>query len=272
MNKPPLNEQLSIQDFRDFYWLKEELIAFCRTAGLSTRGAKKELAERIASYLQMGAIPTEVRQRRNDSHFDWKRAPLSLDTQITDNYKNTENVRAFFIKEIGPHFRFNTYFMNWTKQNAGKTLQEAKEEWIRFYSLKKENKDQSEIPAQFEYNTYIRDFLKDNENKTFQEAIQYWKVKRTQRGSKKYKKTDLRLLHDTRHTSNDLSYLQAFAPGYSDEKNYLPVPAVTDKKMITASGIAPIEFAREIFTILQLWNEADIDKWFQLFKHGVWNE
>ena len=41
--RPDLTRQLSAQDFRDYYWLKEELLAFCRAQGLSTLGSKAAL-------------------------------------------------------------------------------------------------------------------------------------------------------------------------------------------------------------------------------------
>lgn len=82
----------------------------------------------------------------------------------------------------------------------------------------------------------------------------------------------LGLLNNLKHTSNDLSYLKALAPEYSGDENYLNSLAVTDKNIITAKGIAPIEFAREIFKTIELYNDENIEKWFQLFKHGIWSE
>ena len=40
--RPTLNRQLDSTTFRDFYWLKEELVDFCRNNGLSTAGGKYE--------------------------------------------------------------------------------------------------------------------------------------------------------------------------------------------------------------------------------------
>lgn len=80
------------------------------------------------------------------------------------------------------------------------------------------------------------------------------------------------LLDNLKHTSNDLYYLKAVAPEYSGEKNYVNSLAVTDGNLITANGIAPIEFAREIFTKLELYDDSRIEKWFQLFKNGIWSE
>jgi putative intracellular protease/amidase len=82
----------------------------------------------------------------------------------------------------------------------------------------------------------------------------------------------LGLLNDLKHTSNDLNYLKGIAPKYCGDKNYKNSLAVTDKNIITAKGIAPIEFAREIFITIGLYNEDNIEKWFQLFKNGIWSE
>lgn len=78
-------------------------------------------------------------------------------------------------------------------------------------------------------------------------------------------------LNHLKHTSNDLYYLKGIAPSYSGERNYVNSLAVTDGHIITASGIAPIEFAREVFAALELYAEPDIEKWFQLFKNGAWS-
>lgn len=79
-------------------------------------------------------------------------------------------------------------------------------------------------------------------------------------------------LDQLNHTSNDLNYLKAIAPKYAGEQNYSNSLAITDNNIISAKGIAPIEFAREVFKKLSLHEEHDIDKWFQLFKHGIWSE
>ncbi|MBD3274989.1 MAG: glutamine amidotransferase [Candidatus Marinimicrobia bacterium] len=82
----------------------------------------------------------------------------------------------------------------------------------------------------------------------------------------------LGLLNDLKHTSNDLNYLKRIAPYYSGETNYQNSLAITDKNIITANGIAPIEFAREIFKKTALYTNENIEIWFQLFKNGIWSE
>lgn len=82
----------------------------------------------------------------------------------------------------------------------------------------------------------------------------------------------LGILNELKHTSNDLNYLKAIAPKYLGAKNYQNSLAVTDKNIITANGIAPIEFAKELFKKIELYDLDNIEKWFQLFKNGIWEE
>jgi hypothetical protein len=49
--RPPLNEDLSPDDFKTFRWLKAELIDFCRARGLPTDGNKHHIRKRVARYL-----------------------------------------------------------------------------------------------------------------------------------------------------------------------------------------------------------------------------
>jgi hypothetical protein len=195
MNRPKLNNKISVQDFKDFYWLKEELVTFCKKNGIYTSGGKIEIANRISKFLDTGKITKQSGNavKKTTSKFDWGKEHLTLKTILTDNYKSSENVRLFFSKEIGTHFHFTVAFMKWAKQNPGKTLQDAIKEWKRLYELRKDKNFKTEIAPQFEYNRYMRAFLEDNPDKTSKDAMRYWKLKRAKRGSKEYSRHDLEL-------------------------------------------------------------------------------
>jgi|SRR5215207_2856728 len=77
-----------------------------------------------------------------------------------------------------------------------------------------------------------------------------------------------RALDDRRHTSNMRSYLPTYAPEYGGGAHYLDVPAVSDRHMITASGLAPVDFARAIFAELGIFTAKNEALWFDMFKHG----
>ncbi len=78
------------------------------------------------------------------------------------------------------------------------------------------------------------------------------------------------LTHERRHTSNAKEYLKAMVPDYEDENFYADELAVTDQKIITASGLGSVEFGREIIKELDIYSEADTQVWFEMFKHGVY--
>jgi putative intracellular protease/amidase len=57
----------------------------------------------------------------------------------------------------------------------------------------------------------------------------------------------LGLLDGRRHTSNGREYLTSHGGAYRGALHYDESPAVRDQHIITASGLAPVDFAREIF-------------------------
>lgn len=74
------------------------------------------------------------------------------------------------------------------------------------------------------------------------------------------------LLDDRLHTSNDAAYIAS--SGYRGGHYYREVPAITDRNVITASGIAPVEFAYEIAKELRLYSSNTLNGWYALYKHG----
>ncbi|MGB9176632.1 MAG: type 1 glutamine amidotransferase family protein [Methanoregula sp.] len=73
------------------------------------------------------------------------------------------------------------------------------------------------------------------------------------------------LLDNRPHTSNDPAALKMFCPHYRGERYYVNEPAVTDNNLITASGLAPVEFAYHVFRILEAMTPATLDAWHGLF-------
>ncbi len=74
------------------------------------------------------------------------------------------------------------------------------------------------------------------------------------------------LLDNRRHTSNAREYLKG--TGYRGTALYQDEPAVTDKLVITAGGLAPVDFAYHIFKQLAVFSEPTLEAWRLLFKTG----
>lgn len=179
MKGPILDKQLNEKTFRSFYYLKEELVDFCRTNGLPASGGKIEITDRIAYFLCTGNIlPTFTKSEvRPDVGVITEDAPIEPDFVCSEKIG------------IGKRFSFNVAFQKCLKSNTGKTYGAALEAYDRILEEKK--KGNTKIDKQFEYNTYIRDFFVDNEGRSLEEAIQCWKYKKGLQGHHRYEKSDL---------------------------------------------------------------------------------
>ena len=71
------------------------------------------------------------------------------------------------------------------------------------------------------------------------------------------------LLDDRAHTSNAAGYLAL--TGYAGGGRFADEPVVTDGDLITASGVAPVHFARAIFERLALYTPEVAASWFKLY-------
>lgn len=74
------------------------------------------------------------------------------------------------------------------------------------------------------------------------------------------------LLERFRHTSNARAYLKG--TGYAGGALYADEDAVADGPLITAGGMHPLAFAREIFRTLGVYEAAALEAWYALYKDG----
>ena len=183
--RPVLDKNLDSKTFRDFYYLKEELVDFCRKNGLPVSGGKLQITDRIACFLDTGEIQAPSKVKRKVMTV----SDISEDTIIEVDFICSEKHRAFFKEHIGSSFSFNVAFQKWLKNNAGKTYKEAIAAYDQILEEKKKGKTQ--IDKQFEYNTYIRAFFADNRRKTLEDAIKCWKYKKQLQGHNGYEQSDL---------------------------------------------------------------------------------
>lgn len=186
MERPVLARGLDSETFRSFYYLKEELVRFCRENKLPVTGGKAELTERVAHYLDTGeADPVPVSERTRPA------APeiITEEWLIEPDFVCSETHRAFFKEKIGPKFTFSVAFQKWLKSNSGKTYADAISAYHQINADKKLTK--SNIDSQFEYNTYVRDFFASNKGKTLKDAVKCWKYKKSLQGHNRYEPSDL---------------------------------------------------------------------------------
>ena len=75
-------------------------------------------------------------------------------------------------------------------------------------------------------------------------------------------------LDHVKHTGDSLDYFQS-ANGYKGENLYIPAQVVVDGCIITANETAAVEFAYEIFKILKIDSDEEMNQWYDNFKNGA---
>ncbi len=179
MKRPAIAEIASGAELRRWYWLKDELIGEARRVGVKSSGGKFEILNRICDFRDSGQDAVRDKERKKTvSRFDWHCAALDPSTLITDNYKNTQNVRRFFRSQTDLNFKFNIAFMEWMKANTGKTLADA----VTAYRAQRGEAAapgyQTRMKTHNQFNQYTRDFLADNPQLGMADVRKYWKLKR----------------------------------------------------------------------------------------------
>ncbi|MFM8396263.1 MAG: DUF6434 domain-containing protein [Pirellula sp.] len=172
--RPKLSRRLTEDRFLQHYWLKRELVEFCRSFGLPSSGSKEQLTNRVADHLAgrtMSAIP------RKSSRKDPLPDTLTVRTKIGAGWRCSHQLRAFFVAHFGSGFRFNEAIRKFIATGQGKTLGQALEVYRE--SLKTEAKP---IGSQFQYNRHMRQFKLDHPGASHAQAVAAWWEFRQGRG------------------------------------------------------------------------------------------
>ncbi|MFA8342210.1 MAG: DJ-1/PfpI family protein [Rhodothermaceae bacterium] len=74
------------------------------------------------------------------------------------------------------------------------------------------------------------------------------------------------ILDTRKHTSNDKDYLEMFCNNYKGSENYINAPAVVCENLITAGGLASLEFSFEVLKSTNLFDLKVLESWYNLHK------
>lgn len=187
--RPAIESIKSSAEFERWYWLKAELLDYCRHHRLGTVGQKRELAARIVQYLDTGTV-VKPRSKKVASTFDWGKEPLKLSTIITDSYRNSSNMRKFMKAQAGEHFKFSNEFMEWMRNNEGKTLKDAVKFWQALDQKKRKAGYREKPLPQNQYNAFTRALSEVRPGITAKEMRRLWAIKRSKPGPHTYEPGD----------------------------------------------------------------------------------
>ena len=98
--RPELSASLDAETFRGYYYLKEELVAFCRRNHLPASGGKTELIERVADFLDTGTVSRPRTKRKAPA----RGRTITGQTVIEPDMVCSEAHRAFSAEKVGRGF------------------------------------------------------------------------------------------------------------------------------------------------------------------------
>lgn len=75
-------------------------------------------------------------------------------------------------------------------------------------------------------------------------------------------------LNHVKHTGNSLEQFQS-QKNYNGQSLFVPAQVVVDRGFITANETAAVEFAYEIFKILKIDSDEELEQWYDYFKNGA---
>lgn len=185
-NKP--SKITTIDDLYDFYWLKTDLMEFCKKNNLHRQGAKSDLIKRIGVYLSTGYKSSHEPMKKSGEAKDSSQR-ITKNTPVK-NYNNDTETRRFFVEQVGNKFKFNSYLRQFKNKNNIKqnmTYADLVEGWISFENIKKSSDAKNIIPQQFEYNQFIKDYFSHEKGATLKMAISAWKTVTSTKGPNTYK-------------------------------------------------------------------------------------
>jgi hypothetical protein len=173
--RPALSPALSPEEFRAWYWLKSELVEFCRSQKLQTGSSKRELEGRILGRLSGKAVVENKALRSKPTTMP---AYFTMETVIGRGWRCNPPLGAFFREALGNGFHFNAETRDFIHNGEGKTLAEAA---ICYQNSVAPGRKKSVIPQQLEYNRHFREYFAQNPGATLEEATAAWWATRNAR-------------------------------------------------------------------------------------------
>lgn len=166
--RPSLTAALTGAEFARWYWRKDELTDFARTLGIRATGGKDLLTARIAAHLG-GRDFTEPAAPRRVGRAQLTH-PVSGATVIPVGQRCSQVVRAWFIEQVGPSFRFDAAMREFFAHTDGTaTLTDA----LAHYRATRDG-DARPIGPQFEYNRFTRAWHAANPAGTRADLLRAW--------------------------------------------------------------------------------------------------
>ncbi|SDL98247.1 hypothetical protein SAMN05421823_109197 [Catalinimonas alkaloidigena] len=175
--RTPLPHNITLPEFEAREWSKKVMMAYCKDHDIDASGNREEIRAKIIEYLKYGKQEKEPTRtprlgyrRRNRNQEE----PAKAEDLVPVNMKNTYRSRAFFLKELGPQFRFTRIFREFARQYQGQPYGRLVEAWKSYAQPKEGQSPQAENENDVEYQKFIHAYQEKHPDRTLRDAIVAW--------------------------------------------------------------------------------------------------
>lgn len=169
--RPRLDAALTEKEFSAWYWLKEELVEFCRAHGVSPSGSKREIEARIVDFLAGRRVDKSLQQKARvtgERPRGVMPREFRMEMLIGPGWRCGPALGAYLRGELGNGFRFNAAVREFIHTGKGKRLGDVADCW------RGSQGETRAIPEQLEYNRHFRAYFQEHPGATREEAVAAW--------------------------------------------------------------------------------------------------
>ena len=187
-SRPEFDKIISFDEFKKYYWYREELSQICKSLGLEYRGTKQELNDIIEQYfkgnlIKKSSIKNTKKQVEN----------ITLDTPLLEcGFSFNAKFREYFsaLTGISP-FKFTADMATaWRKVKSEKNIKFTIEDLLKVYYGKSDYAKYDNSVCQ--WNQFLKDFCADENSRNYSNKLKVasilWKEVRNSEKEKIYSK------------------------------------------------------------------------------------
>lgn len=186
--RPKFDEITSFDEFKKYYWYRDELSQICKSLGLEYRGIKQELNHIIEQYFKGNLIKkSSIKNRKKQVE------NITLDTPLLEcNFSFNTKFREYFSDLIGvSRFKFNADMATaWRKVKSENDLSFTIQDMLKVYYGKSDYAKYDNSVCQ--WNQFLKDFCADENSRNYSNKLKVasilWKEVRDSKKEKVYSK------------------------------------------------------------------------------------
>ena len=195
-NRPDFSNIKSFEEFKKYYWYREELSQICKSLGLEYRCTKKELNYIIEQYFKGNKVEKFLKKAKKNQLED-----ITLETPLLNcGFSFNQKFRDYFsaVTGVSP-FKFNADMATaWRKVKSDNDKEFTIQDMIKIYYGESDYAKYDNSTCQ--WNQFLKDFCADEHSNNYSNKLKVaailWKEVRNSKNEKFYSK---QLLNEYRY-------------------------------------------------------------------------